>query len=162
MDYGANAGPETDYDALFDDLPEPAQPTEPADDAFDGALSDDLTGLVHVGALSTEFSWIGHLFTLRTLRSGEDLAIAQVVEPYRNTLAQARALAIAQVGAHLMLVDGRPIVQDLGPDPLDTVRRKFDYLRRNWSYTVVERVFLETEELRLRERAALAELEGKS
>ncbi len=53
-------------------------------------------------------------------------------------------------------------MESLGPnDTVDTVRRKFAYVRTNWYWPVIEQLFFEAVELTARQNAAINELAGK-
>lgn len=146
-------------------LPDPDPvPDEGQIDEFDPRVAEDVEGLLFLGALSSEFELFGHQFVMRTLRVGEELAVAQVVKQYEGTLAQGKAYAIANVAASIVTVDGRPLVESLGPDQeetLTTINRKFAYVRSKWYFPVVELLYQEFSQLRLRQAAALEEFAGK-
>jgi len=154
---------EPDYEAFDaqDPVPPPL-PSEFGQDRFDDAISEDLDGLLYLGALSKEVSIGSHRIVIRTLKAGEELACAQIVRDYDGGLASVRAHNIAKAAAAIESVDGRPIATPLGPgDTLKVVREKFDYISDNWYYPVIDILVIENMELLARQAAAIEEYRGK-
>jgi hypothetical protein len=111
--------------------------------SFDPKYADPFTGLLYLGALADEFSWLGHDFKIRTLRDGELLAISQIIKPYQDTMGLDRAYANAVVGMCLMSLDGEEL-----PIPIGETKRinewghlRFEYIRDNWYSSTVDQVF---------------------
>lgn len=102
----------------------------------------DVEGLIHLGELSDHFEFCGHTFTLRTLRIHEDLAAAQAIQPYRDTLKEPDAWMTAQVGLALTEVDGdNEFCPPAGPDTAQFARARFNYVTKNWYWPTVNFLF---------------------
>jgi hypothetical protein len=113
--------------------------------SFDQKYADPFKGLLYLGALSNDFTWLGHDFVIRTLRDGEKLAIAQIIQPYANTMGADRAYANAVVAMAIMSLDG----DDL-PVPIGEPRKahewglqRFNYVKDNWYPYTIDKVFNE-------------------
>lgn len=113
--------------------------------SFDPRYTEGFTGLLYIGALSKDFSWLHHNFTIRTLRDGEKLAIAKIIKPYTDTIGADRAYAAAVAAMCVMSVDG----DDL-PTPIGETRKaeqwgleRFNYVTDNWHGTTIDQVFNE-------------------
>lgn len=113
--------------------------------SFDPKYTDAFKGLLYIGALSTDFTWLQHKFVIRTLRDGEKLAIARIIKPYAETIGADRAYAAAIAAMCVMNVDG----DDL-PTPIGESRKaeqwgqeRFDYVKDNWHGSTIDRVFNE-------------------
>jgi hypothetical protein len=152
--------PASDLDGS--DVPEP-EPTSDENIEFPDEVEQDVTGLMFLGSLSESFELLGHRFTIKTLRAGEELMCAQIVKEYEDTLAQGKAFAIAQVAASIVTVDGRELVKSLGPeDTLMTLRQKFDFIRTRWYWPVIEMIYGHYSGLVVRQAIAYEAYEGKS
>lgn len=113
--------------------------------SFDQKYAQPFKGLLYLGALSKDFTWLQHSFTIRTLRDGEKLAIAKIIKPYTDTLGAERAYAAAIAAMCVMDIDG----EDL-PIPIGEARKaehwgqqRFNYVVENWYGTTIDRVFNE-------------------
>lgn len=111
--------------------------------SFDQKYADPFKGLLYVGALSDSFTWLQHKFTIRTLREGEKLAIARIIQPYTSTIGADRAYAAAMVAMCIMSVDG----DDL-PTPIGETRKaeqwgqeRFDFVKDNWHASTIDQVY---------------------
>ncbi len=125
-------------------------------------ISNDLYGLLVLGALDKEVEWGGHAFRIRTLKVGEELAVTLIIKDYTETVGQMKAYATATVAAALEQVDGRPLIAPLGPDIRASVRQRYEYIRDNWYWPTIEFLYTEYLELLQRQIKAMEELEGKS
>lgn len=110
---------------------------------FDPKHAEPFKGLLYLGALSDTFEWLGHTFSIRTLRDGEKLAVASIIKPYIETMGADRAYADAMVAMCITEVDG----DDL-PIPIGETRRahewghqRFQYVKDNWFNPTVDVVF---------------------
>jgi len=97
---------------------------------------------------------MGHSFVLRTLTVGEELAIGQVVNEFAGTIGQGKAFQTAVIAAAIVTVDGRELVEPLGPDTQAGLQAKFDYITRNWYMRTIDEVFAAYQELLIRQAAA--------
>lgn len=148
--YDAAASEEPDVELLGID----AAPDE-------GLPSEALVALINLGELSTEVKLYGHMFRIRTLRIGEELEIGQLISRYSETPEEGRAYACAIVAASIVSVDGRALVLEaIGPHE-QTLGRKFDYVRSNFFWPVIEALYEEVVKLRLEQQQALEELRLK-
>lgn len=109
--------------------------------SFDEKFAEPFIGLAYLGALSEEFTWLGHEFVIRTLRDGEILAIARIIKPYMETLGIDRAYAMAVAAMCTISVDGEEF-----PIPIGETKRieewghqRFEHVRDTWfPYTTTE------------------------
>lgn len=149
------------------DMDGPLEPQSPVDeeaDLFPDDVRQDVTGLMFLGYLTSSFEFKGHRFVLRTLKAGEELACAQLIKEYEETMAQGKAYAMAQVAAAIVTVDGRSIGESLGPDDvntLSTISNKFNYISQRWYWPTIEALYVEFSDLMIRQAVAYDALEGK-
>lgn len=113
--------------------------------SFDPKYAEGFQGLLYIGALSKDFTWLQHEFTIRTLRDGEKLAIAKIIKPYMDTIGADRAYASAVAAMCILGVDG----DDL-PTPIGETRKaeqwgqeRFRYVVDNWHGTTIDQVYNE-------------------
>jgi hypothetical protein len=137
--------------------PQPEADTAPR---FDDRYKEPLTGLLFLGALKKNFTWLSHTFTIRTLTIGEYAEIGVVAARYRETDFAAKAYQAATVAACLISVDGKPLpVMPVTNGMDDTnLQAKFDYVLNRWFSPVTDVVFTEFLELESRLRELLDEL----
>lgn len=105
---------------------------------FDPRYEEPFVGLAYLGALADTFPWLGHTFSIRTLRDGEKLAVAKIIAPYVDTMGADRAYACAIVGMCVTDVDGDDLPIPIGETRLaeEWGRQRFQYVKDNWfSYT---------------------------
>lgn len=115
---------------------------------FDPRVREDFEGLLFLGYLRHEFTWIGHQFTIRTLRIGEILEVGMVHKPYVGSLAEVKAYQAAVVAACVVQVDGRPVALPITDDPADTeLANKFAYILRSWFPVVLDAIYDEYQAL---------------
>jgi hypothetical protein len=124
-----------------DEEPGPAGPEAPA--RFDERWREEFVGLLYLGALTASFTWLGHRFVLRTLRTSEYLEVSRLASEYRDTDGYAKALQAALTAASVVSVDGRPVGGvPLTTTPGDTqVEMAFRYVLDNWFPPVVDKVY---------------------
>lgn len=110
---------------------------------FDPKYAEPFKGLAYIGALSDTFPWLGHSFSIRTLRDGEKLAVAQIIKPYVDTMGADRAYADAMVAMCVTDVDGSDL-----PIPIGESRKanewghqRFQYVKDNWFASTIDVVF---------------------
>ncbi len=109
---------------------------------FDPRYRDELTGLIFLGALTDEFSWLGHDFKIRTLTTGELAEVALIAKPYAGSEAALKAWQAAIVAACMISVDGKAITVPLTNEVDDTmVRAKFRYVMDKWFPPVLDVVY---------------------
>lgn len=110
---------------------------------FDSKYAEPFTGLLFLGALSDDFGWLGHDFSIRTLRDGEKLAVATIIKPYLDTMGADRAYACAMAAMCITAVDGSDL-----PIPIGETRKahewglqRFQYVKDNWFSPTIDVVF---------------------
>jgi hypothetical protein len=138
-------------------VPGPGDELEPEDP--DPRWRTDFHGLLYLGALRARFSWLGHVFRIRTLRSDEELIVAELGKMWQDTMGGARAHAIAMVALAVESVDGVPMPSPLGEQSgsIGWAEERFRYAGRWYSYTI-DAVFERYLELEGRVRAVMDEL----
>jgi hypothetical protein len=120
----------------------------------------DFHGLLYLGALRGRFTWLGHVIRIRTLRSNEELIVAQLGRDWAETMGGARAHAIAMVALSVESVDGQPLPSPLGEQDAGSIgwaEERFRYAGRWYSYTI-DVIFERYLELEARVREVMTEL----
>ena len=145
---------------FFQDLTEEEKDIE-IESEIDSLLKNDIENLLTSGSISKEINVAGHVFVMRTLTIGEELAIAQACRDYEDTTAQAKAIATATVAAALETIDGRVVMKSLGPDPTSNIRQKFQYIRNKWYWIVIAELYEHYVNLLDRQANAFNELRKK-
>ncbi len=117
--------------------------------SFDARYSEPLTGLLYLGALTQEFSWLGHDFVIRTIGPHEQLAIALVVKPYVGTPGEQMAYTTAVAAMCTVSVDGKELPTPIGEDAqiAEWAHRRFTYVGANWFDFTIAQVFQQFLEL---------------
>jgi|SRR5581483_2455762 len=120
-------------------------------------VGQDTEALMYRGYLTDVVEVGNHEIRIRTLKIGEELDAALVAQRYNDTPEAMRALATAIVSAAIVTVDGRPLVEALGPADA-TIQSKFDYIRKNWYWRSVGEVYKAYDQLLERSIKSLEEL----
>jgi hypothetical protein len=142
-------------------VPDPSEepvPDGPARVAeFDPRCREDFQGLLYLGALTARFSWLGHRFVVRTLRTGETLEATRLAADYLNTDGYSKALQSAFVAAAVVSVDGRPIAGvPMTSQPGDTaMAMAFRYVLDNWFPPTLDKVYEQYVLLEAKQREVL-------
>lgn len=103
-------------------------------------IPEGIVGLIYVGNLDGTIKVADHEIRVRTLRIGEELEASFLANKWAETGDAGRALATALVAAAIVSVDGKPLLESLGPQD-QTLEAKFDYIRRNWYWVSVRAVY---------------------
>jgi hypothetical protein len=155
------------FDGAVDHFFDPSEPSE-EDQQFHNeeidvnpAIRTDMDNLLTNGFISTEVELAGHVFAIRTLTIGEELAVALVAADYDKNYAQHKAVAVATVAAALETIDGRTLMQSLGPDPATNIRQKFLYIKNKWYWAIIEELYRNYLFLLERQIQAFRDLKGK-
>ena len=155
------------FDGAVDHFFDPSEPSE-EDKQFHNeemevnpAVRTDMDNLLTNGYISTEINLAGHVFAMRTLTIGEELAVSLVVSDYDKNYAQNKAVAAATVAASLESIDGRPLMRSLGPDPALNIRQKFLYIKNKWYWVIIEELYQNYLLLLERQIQAFRDLKGK-
>lgn len=147
------------WEERLDDEPEV---DEPFDEELN-SLSEDAQGLLNLGYLTEEFSFAGNDIVLRTLYIGEELEVGLLTKQYKDSDVDSRAYTTALVAASLERVNGRPIVQRLGPSDKDYLQRKFEFVKTGYFWPVIREIFEQgLIPLFKRQAEAIDELRSKS
>lgn len=86
-------------------------------------------GLAYLGQLTDSVAFCGHTFVLRTLKPYHEMAIAQALQPYRNTIYEVDVFQHLHVGLALTEVDGNPnFCPQAGPDNVAFANARLRYL----------------------------------
>lgn len=96
--------------------------------------------LVHIGSMTRSFEWMGHTFTIRTLRIEEEIAIGQLIKPYAGSITEEKAAVTAIAAACIETIDGNPVVVQLQRDPVVHLQEKYKALSTNWFWPVVKKI----------------------
>lgn len=109
---------------------------------FDPRVHEDFDGLMYLGKLTDEFTWLGHKFLIRTLRTGELIEVGMLHKPYAQSEADAKAYQAAVVAACVVTVDGRPPPLPITNEASDTeLRNKFEFVLRSWYPPLLDAIF---------------------
>jgi len=130
---------------------------------FDRRYAVPFEGLVYLGALTTEFSWWGHHFVIRTLGKDDELAVPLVIKPWRGLLGEESAMATCMAGLCVVTVDGKELPIPLGgEDPLAWAHQRFEYAKANWFDVVINKIYNELLVLEGRSREVIEAMEKAS
>lgn len=105
-------------------------------------VSPEIFGLLNLGKLTKDIDIRGHKITLRTLTMGEELEIGLMLKEFEGTQEWGRALATALVAASIVTLDGKPLVEALGPGE-DLLPRKYSYVQKSMYWPVIKIVYEE-------------------
>lgn len=155
------------------DLPQPADDDSGADDRaapppepvpeFDARWREEFTGLLYLGALSSEFTWLGHHFVVRTLTTGELAEVALAAKRYEGTDGAYKAYQAAVVAAAVVSVDGQAMPSPLTTDPRDTpFLNRYRYVMRSWYPPVLDAVYQRYFDLEIKVREVIEAMGNRS
>lgn len=116
-------------------------------------ITTDEHSLLYLGFLSDTVDIHGNKISLRTLKIGEELEVELLTHKYRPTVEAERAYATALVAAAIQSVNGRPLVEGLGPKS-ETLESRFQYILDNWYWETVRELYLGYSALAERAREA--------
>jgi hypothetical protein len=104
----------------------------------DESWAQDYDGLLYIGRLTARFEFLHHSVVIRSLRTDELLAVAQLVAEWDSTIGGTRAYATAMVALATEFIDGQPLPSPLGEskDPMKWARERFMWAQRLYPYTV--------------------------
>lgn len=110
---------------------------------FDERYKEPFTGLLYLGALTKEFSYLGHSFVVRTIGPREQLAVALITKDYVGTLGEQMAYMMAVAAMACVSVDGQELPSPIGEDLqlADWARHRFNYVANNWWQLTIAKVF---------------------
>jgi len=123
--------------------PPPAEPEPEPIAEFDPRSRDDFQGLLYIGALTTEFDWLGHTFTLRTMTVDEILEVGLIAKDYVGSMGEVKAYQAAVVAGCVIKLDGKPMPIPLTDDPSDSgLRNRFRVVKK-WFPPALDAVYEE-------------------
>lgn len=105
---------------------------------FDPMYREPFSGLLHLGALSHTFNWMGHEFVIRTLTTDEILAVGLITKEYEGTIAFNKAYTTAMVAMSVVSVDGEHLPYPYKDEPGNAfAQARFNLVKAQWySYTI--------------------------
>ena len=102
---------------------------------------DQFIQIVHIGHLNKVFEWNGHQFEIRTLKIDEELAIGQIVKEYKETITEEKAVAVAIAASCIVSINGKNFMPNFDDvSSLQIIRDRFNYIRKNWHWPVIEQI----------------------
>lgn len=106
--------------------------------SFDERYKEPFAGLLHLGALSKTYRWLGHEFYIRTLTTDEILAVSLICAEYENTIGFNKAYTTAMVAMAVQSVDGEHLPYPYKDEPGPAfAQARFNYVKANWyPYTI--------------------------
>lgn len=124
---------------------------------------DSLNDLIELGHVSTEVSYAGHTFGLRTLHIDEELAAAKAISNWSGTPREHIAWATSVVAMSLTHVDGDPdfcpaVAKDVSTNAIG----RFNYVSKSWHWPVVELLYSKVAELAQEQAGILKRAENLS
>lgn len=131
------------------DIPQATGTSELAVDEPAGDWKQDFHGLLHIGALSASFEYLGHKIAIRTLTTDEELIVGQLTAEYSGTIAEPKAYQLALICMAVQSIDGQalPLPLGEGTDQIAWARERFAYARRWYPFTldIIHTRYLELE-----------------
>jgi hypothetical protein len=136
-----------------------AEPSEPELPEFPTEFRQDFEGLLYLGKLTDDFTWLGHDYVIQTLNTGSLLTIGQLHKEYINTLADVKAYQALVIAASVVSLDGkslpRPVTVDAKPD--EELRSAFRYVLR-WFPPTIDYIYERVMELEAKVDAVIASM----
>ena len=132
---------------------------------FSPEIQHAVTGMVYLGGHSDKVRFCGHTFGLETIRPHMKFALAQAMEPYRNTLMEPQVWAAMHVGMSLTSIDGRSdFCPPIGDDPVEFARARLEYITgpTGWWQPTIDYLFGKYVEMENVVTQAVAELHSLS
>ncbi|MCW2930030.1 MAG: hypothetical protein JWM19_992 [Actinomycetia bacterium] len=125
--------------------------------------TEDLVGLLSLGAVRGWFDWCGHRISVRTLTTDEELLVAQLIREFEGGMGGTKAYATATAGLCAESIDHQPMPVPLGEHPNSQYKwalERFNYARR-WYPPTIDAILDAYLQLEDRQRAVMAGL-GKA
>lgn len=130
---------------------------------FDPRCREDFEGLLYIGALTAKFSWLGHTFVIRTLKTDEVIEIGLLTKDYLSTDAWGKAYQAAVLGASVLTVDGKEPPLPLTAEKDDTLlRTRMEYVMRSWFPPTLDAVYERYGRLEVKAREVIAAMGNRS
>lgn len=128
---------------------------------FDPRHVEDLQGLLFIGALSSEFTWLGHTFVINTLSMDDIIIIGGLIDEYKGTKSEMLAYQTAIAGLCIVSIDGEPLTAPLGYDD-NWHYKRYHYARTHWFKPVIMKIYAEYAILEQRVRTVVDAMEKAS
>lgn len=136
--------PDFEEDQEFGDLSDQTPELPNDEDGFPTGVHEDFFGLTQIGYLEKTFDLYGHTVSIRTLKSGEELAAGLIIKKYDGSMSQGKAGFIAFVSACLVAVDNQPLPRTFGNNAEGNVEERFNYVLREYDFeTIVAPIYAE-------------------
>lgn len=120
---------------------EESEPTS----TFDLRYRRPFEGLAYLGHLEGRVDIPYHSFIVRTLKAGEKIKIAEMIQALEPSIAYPRAYKAAVAAAGLVLVDGKPLLA--GARHIDVLQQKYQYIIEHWYDWVIDLLYEKINEL---------------
>jgi hypothetical protein len=106
----------------------------------DERWKQDFDGLLYIGELTASFEYLGHKIRIRTLRTAEELIVAELVKQWGDTIGGTKAYATALAALAVTDVDGRPMPTPLGEagNSSQWAYDRFIFAQRWYPFTIDE------------------------
>lgn len=111
---------------------------------FSPEIHRAVEGMTYLGYYSKEINFVGHRFTMETIRPHMKFAIGQAMEPYRNTLIEPAVWGSMHVAMALTSVDTNPnFCPPTGDDEVEFVRARLAWLtsKTGWWQPTIDYLF---------------------
>jgi hypothetical protein len=93
--------------------------------------------MLYLGATSTDFSWCGHRFVIRTLNQREELAVPLLIQKWRGLIGEEAAMAAALASLCVITVDGKELPIPIGgDDEMAWAYQRFEYVQGWYTWTI--------------------------
>lgn len=135
---------------------------ETSQDFLELTKSKDFNELLQIGHITQKFEWSGHKFEIRTLTIEEELVVGQLIKEYKDSIAEEKAVAVALAAASLVSINDKPFMPSYEKSAFISVREKFNYIKNNWHWVVVENINTEYIQLLARLYQTLEDTENLS
>jgi hypothetical protein len=111
---------------------------------FSQEIHQAVTGMIYLGAYSKQIEFVGHRFTMETIRPHMKFAMAIAMEPYRNTLQEPQAWGGMHVAMALTSVDGKKdFCPPVGDNEVEFVKARLNWLtnKTGWWQPTIDYLF---------------------
>lgn len=109
---------------------------------FDPKHREPFNGLMYLGALKSTFTWLGHEFVIRTLKTDEVIESGMLIQDVIGTQGEPKAYQAAILAACVLTVDSKILPIPLTDATSDTLmQNRYDYIRRHWFPPTLNEVY---------------------
>jgi len=119
---------------------------------FDPQYAKDFDGLNYLGALTSQFEWLGHKFVIRTLTIDEYLAVATLTKDYQETIGVTRAYETAIAALCVETIDGKSLPTPVQEETLGYAwaYQCFNFVKGRWYTYTIKKIYEEYLQLEAR------------